>query len=192
MIERVVSEPFRDGKGRTCDATPLLVVAPRRAPSARIIPTPVSLRDLPATVVDLVGLTGQSPFPGRSMAGHWSDSGALTADPEELLLTETADELSIVPVKTRVARSLVQHNELCIRNKDGREESYDLATDPTESHDKSGSPEAQHLMARVRGKMARIDIEAEGLERTRRSTPNYGEAAAHNRDSPAARRPEGL
>ena len=31
----------------------------------------VSLRDLPATVVDLVGSASGSPFPGRSLAAHW-------------------------------------------------------------------------------------------------------------------------
>jgi arylsulfatase A-like enzyme len=166
--------------------------APRKAPSGKIISTPVSLRDLPATVVDLVGLTHQSPFPGRSLAGHWSESGAQTADPEELLLSETADELSKVPTNTRATRSLVQHSKLYIRNKDGCEELYDLSTDPTESHDISGSPEAQHLINRFRTTMARIDVEAQGLERIRRSCPNYGEAAAHNGDSPAGRGPEGL
>jgi arylsulfatase A-like enzyme len=168
---------------------PLLVVAPRRAPTGRIISAPVSLRDLPATIVDLVGLTHQSPFPGHSLAGYWSKPGALTADPEELLLTETADELSKVPVNTRAARSLVQNNKLYIRKKDGREELYDLATDAAESHDISGSPEAQHLMDRFRRTMARIDLEAEGLERMRRSTRRHAESTAHKGDSPAA---EGL
>ena len=32
---------------------------------------PVSLRDLPATVVDLLGLSAGSPFPGRSLAAYW-------------------------------------------------------------------------------------------------------------------------
>ena len=50
---------------------PLLVVAPRRVPSGRIVPTPVSLRDLPATVVDLLGLgqrvTVSGPFAGSAL-----------------------------------------------------------------------------------------------------------------------------
>ena len=58
---------------------PLLVVAPRRVPSGRIVPTPVSLRDLPATVVDLLGLGHESPFPGRSLARHWSASASANA-----------------------------------------------------------------------------------------------------------------
>ena len=34
----------------------------------------VSLRDLPATIVDLVGLAAGAPFPGRSLARLWRDS----------------------------------------------------------------------------------------------------------------------
>jgi arylsulfatase A-like enzyme len=165
---------------------PLLVVAPRRVPSGKIIPAPVSLRDLPATIVDLVGLTNQSPFPGHSLARYWSEPGALTADPEEWLLTETADELSKVPVNTRSARSLVHHNKLYIRKKDGREELYDLATDPTESRDISRSPESQELMVRFRRMMERVDAEAEVLEQIRRATRKHSEPTSRLGDSPAA------
>ena len=32
----------------------------------------VSLRDLPATVVDVVGLASGAPFPGHSLADLWA------------------------------------------------------------------------------------------------------------------------
>ncbi len=35
---------------------------------------PVSLRDLPATVVDQLGLSAGSPFPGHSLAAFWSSA----------------------------------------------------------------------------------------------------------------------
>ena len=41
------------------------------APAGRVVDSPVSLRDLPATVVDLLGLSAGSPFPGRSLAAYW-------------------------------------------------------------------------------------------------------------------------
>ena len=40
---------------------------------ARVV-RPVSLRDLPATVVDRLGLAEGSPFPGRSLAAYWGSS----------------------------------------------------------------------------------------------------------------------
>jgi hypothetical protein len=41
---------------------PLLIISPS-APAGRTISAPVSLRDLPATVVDVLGLAAGSPFP---------------------------------------------------------------------------------------------------------------------------------
>ena len=59
---------------RTETRVPLLIVLPSRARSSGIVAEPVSLRDLPATIVDLAGLTQGSPFPGRSLAGLWRPS----------------------------------------------------------------------------------------------------------------------
>ena len=46
-----------------------------RGPEARargpVVDEPVSLRDLPATVLDLLGLERGDPFPGRSLARFW-------------------------------------------------------------------------------------------------------------------------
>ena len=51
---------------------PLLVVGPRRVPHGTTVAQPVSLRDLPSTVVDLLGFDSASPFPGRSLARCWA------------------------------------------------------------------------------------------------------------------------
>src|SRR5262249_37650372 len=47
---------------------PLVILTPARRPSGGVVREAVSLRDLPATIVDLVGLRAGSPFPGRSLA----------------------------------------------------------------------------------------------------------------------------
>ena len=52
---------------------PLVILSPD-APAGRAVSDPVSLRDLPATVVDLLGLSAGSPFPGRSLAAFWSSA----------------------------------------------------------------------------------------------------------------------
>ncbi len=49
---------------------PLVILSPA-APAGRVVDSPVSLRDLPATVVDLLGMSAASPFPGRSLAAFW-------------------------------------------------------------------------------------------------------------------------
>jgi hypothetical protein len=43
--------------------------------SRRAVTEKVSLRDLPATIVDLAGLADGSPLPGRSLARFWGGSG---------------------------------------------------------------------------------------------------------------------
>ncbi len=59
---------------------PLLIIS-SAAPAGRTVSEPVSLRDLPATVVDLIGLGGGSPFPGRSLAESWrTPRGSATID----------------------------------------------------------------------------------------------------------------
>jgi arylsulfatase A-like enzyme len=148
---------------------PLLVVAPRRVPSGRIVPTPVSLRDLPATVVDLLGLGRESPFPGRSLARHWSSASIPGPENDELILTETADEVSKTAITATAGRSIIEANKLYIRKKDGREELYDLATDRAELHDLTGSADIQPVLAHFRETMHSIDLRAESLERQRRS-----------------------
>ena len=56
---------------------PLLIVPPSGSgEEARRIASPVSPRDLPATVADLAGLTTDSPFPGRSLRSTWDGSSA--------------------------------------------------------------------------------------------------------------------
>ena len=50
---------------------PLIVLDPRRAPSTQVVSTPVSLRNLPATALDLAGLSCEPPFPGKSLARFW-------------------------------------------------------------------------------------------------------------------------
>ncbi len=54
---------------------PLLIVPPRVCNPSTVVGETVSLRDLPATIVDLVGQGNGSPFPGESLARFWGDPG---------------------------------------------------------------------------------------------------------------------
>ncbi len=57
---------------------PLLVMLPASHSTKAVVRETVSLRDLPATVVDVVGLAGagaqEAPFPGQSLARFWTRS----------------------------------------------------------------------------------------------------------------------
>ena len=149
---------------------PLLVVSPRNVPKGKTIGHAVSLRDLPATVVDLLRLEGPSPFPGRSLARFWARGLAPAPFDDDYLLVETSDEVSKTPIASTRARSLLHDGKVYIRNKDGSEELYDHATDPMESRDLSKANDAKLLLDRFREKMKQIDYEAVVAETSRLRT----------------------
>ena len=76
-------ESFGEHSGVFCHGTslyqtevhvPLLIVPPGGGTAKRIVKETVSLRDLAATVVDVLGLAAGSPFPGESLARLWKES----------------------------------------------------------------------------------------------------------------------
>ena len=76
---------------------PLVILSPG-APAGRVVDSPVSLRDLPATVVDQLGLSAGSPFPGRSLAAYWrSAPGQAPQGITTPALSEQADATAFQP-----------------------------------------------------------------------------------------------
>jgi arylsulfatase A-like enzyme len=117
---------------------PLVIVSPR-APAGRVVYDPVSLRDLPATVVDLLDLADGSPFPGRSLTASWSSGPRPSLEHTSPALTEQAEAAAFV-TKPHSGRehpgfqmSLVASGHHYIRHGMGLEQLYDLRVDPLES-----------------------------------------------------------
>ena len=50
---------------------PLVIVAKNGVPAGQMVAEPVGLSDIPATVIDLLGLGPDRTFPGRSLARYW-------------------------------------------------------------------------------------------------------------------------
>jgi arylsulfatase A-like enzyme len=117
---------------------PLLIFPPSTVPQRRVVAEPVSLRELPATIVDLIGLAGQSPFPGRSLA-RFFEPGTNGADSRVgPVLSEVGHQATMpptpcIPATLGSLKALTTENEVYIRNSDGREELYDRLNDPFES-----------------------------------------------------------
>ena len=122
-----------------------MVVPPSRSPrpSRPVISETVSLRDLPATVVDLLDLEAGAPFPGASLARLWDSApSAATVDPP---VSPTSPALSeVVPTNPldpdpakmledrRAWASLAEGDLIYIRIRQGdvdREELFDLRED---------------------------------------------------------------
>jgi arylsulfatase A-like enzyme len=116
---------------------PLLILAPS-APAGKVVSSPVSLCDLPATIVQLLGLGDHSPFPGHSFTSFWAtaqDQPVIATTPA---LTEQAEAAAFVsqPNDRRehpgFQMSLVASGHHYIRHGMGLEQLYDLRVDPFE------------------------------------------------------------
>jgi arylsulfatase A-like enzyme len=125
---------------RTEIRVPLLIISPSLRRSPRVVSETVSLRDLPSTIVDLVGLGLRSPFPGQSLASLWRDSSPGT---ESVISEGAISELpSPNPSKPNQGRSpaargplisLAEGGFVYIRNRgDGTEELFNERDDPRE------------------------------------------------------------
>lgn len=161
---------------------PLLVVYPRSVPAGITVSEPVTLRDVPATILDLAGRGNTGTLPGRTLARFW------TPDPAEPpSLVEESPILSFVSKGIRRSpfvdiHSLVQDGYHFIRYADGRQRLFDIRSDIEEEHDLAGSAEHVEVlerMGRALEKQIRGSVDAgerasapEGLEGEPRAPPD--------------------
>ncbi len=145
---------------------PLLIVLPAPTQVAGVVRECVSLRDLPATIVDLVGLADGSPFPGRSLARLWR-SPAPEAAPDAADLVGAISELSApnpsLPSAGRspAARgplvSLAEGDFVYVRNQgDGHEELFHERDDPLELHNRAPDEAMKPVLLRLRQDLDRM------------------------------------
>ena len=134
---------------------PLLIVAPSGVPKDQVVNDSVSLRDLPATVVDLLGIAGPSRFPGASLARTWKTSAETAADnaapiSELRTLIEPTRDAPAGHDVTDQATALFLDKFAYLKREDGQEELYNLVADPAQDRDLSQSPDSEPILARFR------------------------------------------
>jgi arylsulfatase A-like enzyme len=131
---------------------PLIMRLPRAVPAGHVS-TRVTLRDIPATVLDLVGLNA-APLPGMSLARHWT-AGVNRDSSTDVAIAEVREAAwarlwaPAYPAAKGDMGSITDDRYHYIRNGDGREELYAVA-DTTEAHDISAAPESQPILERYR------------------------------------------
>jgi len=140
---------------------PLVIVDPRGGPAGRVVSEPVSLRDVPATVVDLLGVGRDAPFPGRSLARFWGPDHGADGPPAEPLLMETGKPILLTnegrePAAKGPMKSIVAGGMHYIRTGDGLEELYALRSDPEELLNLAGSPMAREVLEGFRNRLAAL------------------------------------
>lgn len=139
---------------------PLLILPPSPRQAGRVVTDPVSLRDLPATCVDLLGLADSSPFPGQSLAPFWRP-GAAQGRPASPVLSEVDHQKRLppmpnVPASLGPVKSLVDQGKVYIVTGDGREEIYDLNSDPMESQNLINEPAFRTSAGHLRKSLNRL------------------------------------
>ena len=134
---------------------PLMILAPGNRAAGRVVAEPVSLRDLPATIRRLAGSQRDSPFPGKSLARYWKpgrgehDQSARCSR-EVALREKVSKNPNRAPAWRGPMQSVVAYGKAYIRNADGREELYDLLSDPADSHDLVESTDSTLALPRLR------------------------------------------
>jgi arylsulfatase A-like enzyme len=142
---------------------PLLISYPTRVPSGLEVSQPVSLRDIPATVTDLLGLDAGGFFPGNSLSRFWEKGKSFDAA-QDIILSEIDAPPPVVPpdhgrspVVAGPMKSLILDGKQYIQNSgNGQEELYDFAEDPEELVDLSSDPGNEQVLQHFRQSMARI------------------------------------
>ncbi len=119
-----------------------------------MVSEPVSLRDLPATIVDQLGLASGSPFPGRSLAALWRSAPEQSRSAATAAFSELAHETAFRPQTGRSRRglqmSLVAFGRHYVRDGTGSEQLFDLARDPFETSNLAGTAEGSPMVAAFR------------------------------------------
>lgn len=118
---------------------PLVIHFPEKVPTGITVPTPISLRDLPATVLDVLAPADADPLPGRSLARYWAAPDTTTTIPSDTLYADTVWDntnmkaLFLGPYKyIRSKRSGAETEEKLYRYLDDPDELNNLA--PSENH----------------------------------------------------------
>jgi arylsulfatase A-like enzyme len=139
---------------------PLLIIPPGGSTTKQVVTETVSLRDLAATIVDVLGLRAGSPFPGSSLARFWT--GTQPAAPLERASSDSAlaevvpndpsnVDSSGLPKKAWPLGALVEGEWSYIRREgDSREELFNLRSDAKEQRNLAGDAAAQPTLERMR------------------------------------------
>ena len=153
-------EHHRFGHGESLYQTalhvPLIVFGPERVPSGVVVARPVSLRDIPATVLNLVGAPAAG-FPGESLSRFWRQSADV---PDEIVISgvrRTIGQPESHPLSKGDAASLIddQYHYIYYFGT-GAEVLFDLRSDPWELSDLSGNPRVEERLKRFRIALGRI------------------------------------
>ncbi len=146
---------------------PLVLWFPGHVPEGRRVTAPVSLRNLAATILDLVHIQ-DATLPGYSLARFWEASGP-APDTIVASVRKMENQPALYPAGRGDLFSIAIDGRQYIRNQgDGGEELYDFEHDLLERWNLVGTPEGDRVLPRYRA----------ALRTVLAGTPDPGLAAA--------------
>ena len=135
---------------------PLVISFPSRIPVGVHVRPAVSTQNIPATILDLLGGSGDPALPGRSLARYWY-GGADDGDGNDDFVSPVFSELTSNdfahrsdPIGKGPMQSLVRGNLHYVRNGDGSEELYDYIADADERTNLAGRVDSASVLAPFR------------------------------------------
>lgn len=136
---------------------PLLIHYPAGGTAGQRIGQPVTTRDLPATIMAMLGLADR--FPGQSLTRFWSgEATGKTNDPGPILssVRQLDNAVKWFPNVKGDLYSLTSDSHRYLRNGDGSEELYRYLDDPWETENLAGRPESIPMLEEFRAQMKAI------------------------------------
>ena len=130
-------------------------------PRGVVVTTPVSLRDVPATLLSLSGDRSTAAFAGVPLAPLWS-GGSVVPSPIVSELYRVSDAPSWYPASAGNLHSLVANGLHFIAGPGSHEELYNVITDPFERHDLSTTAAFGDTLRSMRAILARWPLDDRG------------------------------
>ena len=145
---------------------PLLIIPPGGSAPKQVVKETVSLRDVAATIVDMLDLEAGSPFPGSSLARFWNAKGPAAkgarapSDPAlaEVLPNDRSNRDSAgLPKKRWPFGAVIEEGWSYIRHEeDHHEELFQFRADAREQRNLARDPAAVPTLERMRAALDRL------------------------------------
>lgn len=143
---------------------PLLVIDQRGTlPAGLRVETPVSLRDLAATISEMAGARPRDVFPGRSLSRFWTggaSGGRGEGQGDPWIFAEVAQRPrrlnSVWPNARGPMASILTDRYHLIRDGEGRETMYDYVADPEEARDLAAEGSASDRQVQMRAVLSTV------------------------------------
>ncbi|MGH7766716.1 MAG: sulfatase, partial [Candidatus Binatia bacterium] len=133
---------------------PLIIFRSGQVPPEARVKQPVTNAAVPATVMDLIGVNGPNPFPGRSLAQLWKNPAGAADWPYPLAeIKHEPWSLEAYPVTHGSVKSLVSPKWHYIEHEKFGAELYDRENDLRQVKNLAANAEVKDVLAMFRSKL---------------------------------------